>query len=86
MEMEEEGDVLSQQEEMPPAVSAVLDSTTELKRFFFPLHSLSCTSHPGHLFILLCAFCFLHLFYEIHFKVSCSSMPYVSEQSMALDT
>lgn len=40
MEMEEEGDVLSQQEEMPPAVSAVLDSTTELKRFFFPfIHS-----------------------------------------------
>lgn len=35
MEMEEEVDVLSQQEEMPPAVSAVLDSTTELKKVFF---------------------------------------------------
>lgn len=44
MEMEEETDMPSQQEEMPPAVSAVLDSTTELIKVFFfspqPFHSL----------------------------------------------
>lgn len=41
MEMEEETDVLSRQEEMPPAASALLDSTTEhIKGFFFFPHNL----------------------------------------------
>lgn len=36
MEIEEETDMLNQHEEMPPAASAFLASTTELIGVFFP--------------------------------------------------
>lgn len=63
MEMEEEVDVLSQQEEMPPAVSAVLDSTTELKKgFFSPSFTLMHLPSRSFIHTSLCVLFFAFIF------------------------
>lgn len=62
MEMEEEVEVLSQQEEMPPAVSAVLDSTTELKKAFFPSFTLMHLSSKSVIHTSLCVLFFAFTF------------------------
>lgn len=89
MEMEEEVDILSQQKEMPPAVSAVLDSTIELKKVVF-------SPHPASSFTLmhLSSTSFIHtslciLFFTVFMKYTskgvaalCHMSP---KQSLALD-